>query len=37
MKHSDRRQLQTMFALPPKKARLLNSPRLTGSAKIVTM
>ena len=37
MKHADRRQIQTMFALPPKKARPPNRPRLTGGAKIVIL
>ena len=37
MKHPDRRQIQTDFAPPPKKARPPISPRLTAGAKIVTL
>ena len=37
MKHTDRRQIQTNFALPSKKAQPLNRPRLAAGAKIVTM
>ena len=37
MKYSDYRQIQTIFAPPPKKARPPNRPRLTGGAKIVRM
>ena len=37
MKHTDRRQIQTIFALSSKKARPPNHPRLAASAKIVTM
>ena len=36
MKHTDRRQIQTIFALSSKKARPPNHPRLAASAKIVT-
>lgn len=35
MIHIDRRQIQTMFALLPKKAQPPNRLRLTGGAKIV--
>ena len=37
MIHIDRRQIQTAFALLPKKAQLLYSPRLTAGAKLVTI
>ena len=37
MKHTDRRQIQTNFALLSKKARSPNHPRLAAGAKIVTM
>jgi len=37
MKHTDRQQIQTIFALSSKKARPLNRLRLAASAKIVTM
>lgn len=37
MKHTDRRQIQTMFALSSKKAQPPNRPRLVAGAKIVTM
>lgn len=37
MKHTDRRQIQTTFALFSKKAQLPYSPRLTAGAKLVTI
>ncbi|MDD7543265.1 MAG: hypothetical protein PUK05_03570 [Peptoniphilaceae bacterium] len=37
MKHTDRRQIQTIFALPSKKAQPPNRPRLAAGAKIVIL
>ena len=37
MKHTDRQQIQTAFALLPKKAQLPYSPRLTAGAKLVAI
>ena len=37
MKHTDRRQIQTIFALPSKKAQPPNRPRLVAGAKIVIL
>jgi hypothetical protein len=37
MKHTDRRQIQTIFALSSKKARPPDSPRLAAGAKIVIL
>ena len=37
MKHIDRRQIQTNFALSSKKAQPPNWPRLTAGAKIVIL
>lgn len=37
MKHTDRRQIQTIFALSSKKAQPPNRPRLAAGAKIVIL